>query len=161
VPSCGGRHGGGLNEYGFQFQQNGQSFAAIEGLPSANINGGSTILDEINASAQPGWTTGANNNSYDFNNNLLASDASPPVGIAGDLDPTAPPVNEAPVANDDSATMLHDNATVTVTDAVGNGRTKFDFPEYTLDAAGEIVWTATIADGDADDDTATATTTLR
>ena len=62
-----GGTGGGLNEYGFQLQQANRNFAAIEGLPSANVDGGTTMLDEINASTQPGWTTGANNNTYDFN----------------------------------------------------------------------------------------------
>ena len=52
------------------------------------------------------------------------------------------------------------NETVTVTDAVGNGRTKFDFPAYIPTDAGDIVWTANIADGDPDDDTVLATTTV-
>ena len=93
-----GGTGGGLNEYGQQLKLANRNFAAIEGLSSANVNGGTTMLDEINASTQPGWTTGANNNIYDFNNNLLASNASPPGGIAGDLDPGAanlPPVADA------------------------------------------------------------------
>ena len=50
------------------------------------------------------------------------------------------------------------NETVTVTDAVGNGRSKFGFPPFIPDAAGDILWTATIADGDPGDDTAIATT---
>ena len=103
-----GGTGGGLNEYGFQLQAANRNFAAIEGLPSANINGGTTMLDEINASTQPGWTTGANNNTYDFNGNLLASNATAPAGIAGDLDPGA--ANNPPVANDDSATTNQDTA---------------------------------------------------
>jgi hypothetical protein len=58
------------------------------------------------------------------------------------------------------------NETLTVSDGVGNGRTKWDFPSYTpgVDGpavAGTIVWTATIADGDPDVDEATATTTVR
>ncbi len=58
------------------------------------------------------------------------------------------------------------NETLTRSDAVGNGRTKWDFPSYTpgVDGpavAGTIVWTATIADGDPDADEATATTTVR
>ena len=109
--------GNGLNEYGFQFQQNGQNFTAIEGLPSANINGGTTMLDEINASTQPGWTTGANNNIYDFNGNLLASNATAPSGIVGDLDPTAannPPVVDAipnQVDDENQSVSLQVNAT--------------------------------------------------
>jgi len=58
------------------------------------------------------------------------------------------------------------NETLIVSDDVGNGRTKWDFPSYTpgVDGpavAGTIVWTATIADGDPDVDEATATTTVR
>ncbi len=53
------------------------------------------------------------------------------------------------------------NETLTVSDAVGNGRTKWDFPSYTPAVAGTIVWTATIADGDPDADEAAATTTVR
>jgi len=50
--------------------------------------------------------------------------------------------------------------TMDVSDPAGNGRTKFDFPSFTPDAAGDINWTATIADDDPDDDVATATTTV-
>ena len=50
------------------------------------------------------------------------------------------------------------NVTLEVSDPVGNGRSKFDFPPYTPTASGDITWTATIADDDPDDDTATATT---
>ena len=61
---CHGQSTSTWNEYGWGLRQNGQNFAALEGLPSININGGTTMLDEINASTQPGWTTGANNNLY-------------------------------------------------------------------------------------------------
>jgi len=53
------------------------------------------------------------------------------------------------------------NEILTVSDPVGNGRTKWDFPSYTPGVEGTIVWTATIADGDPDVDEATATTTVR
>ena len=62
---CHGSSTSTWNEYGWGLRQNGQNFAALEGLPSINTNGGTTMLDEINASTQPGWTTGANNNLYD------------------------------------------------------------------------------------------------
>ena len=52
------------------------------------------------------------------------------------------------------------NVTLEVSDSVGNGRSKFSFPPYTPGTAGDITWTATIADDDPDDDTATATTTV-
>jgi PKD repeat protein len=49
-----------------------------------------------------------------------------------------------------------------VFDAVGNGKTTFEFGPYTPAATGEILWTVTIADGDdTDDDTETATTNVR
>jgi hypothetical protein len=50
--------------------------------------------------------------------------------------------------------------TLPVSDPAGNGRTKFDFPSFTPMAGGDILWTATIADDDPDDDVATATTTV-
>jgi hypothetical protein len=48
-----------------------------------------------------------------------------------------------------------------VSDAPGNGQTRWDFPAYTPTASGDIDWTVTIADGNPDDDAATATTTVR
>jgi cysteine-rich repeat protein len=48
--------------------------------------------------------------------------------------------------------------TKTVYDPVGNGPTSFYFGPYTPTATGDIIWTATIADGNPDDDTATAMT---
>ena len=66
----------------------------MEGLPSINTNGGTTMLDEINASTQPGWTTGTNNDLYDKGGNV--STVTAPGGI-GQLDPSAP--NLPPVAD--------------------------------------------------------------
>jgi hypothetical protein len=56
--------------------------------------------------------------------------------------------------------------TLTVTDAVGNGRTTFDdgsvpsIPPFVPTVAGDILWTATIDDDDPDIDVATAVTTV-
>jgi hypothetical protein len=50
--------------------------------------------------------------------------------------------------------------TLLVTDGVGNGSTKYDFPSYVPDTEGDIVWTAVINDEDPDDDVATTTTTV-
>ena len=83
---CHGSSTSTWNEYGWGLRQNGQNFAALEGLPSININGGTTMLDEINASTQPGWTTGNNNNLYD-DTGLIANNAIAPGGIAGNLRP--------------------------------------------------------------------------
>jgi hypothetical protein len=41
------------------------------------------------------------------------------------------------------------------------GSTTFTFPSYTPTARGTINWTATVADGDPDVDTATAVTTVK
>jgi cysteine-rich repeat protein len=48
--------------------------------------------------------------------------------------------------------------TQAVFDSVGNGRTKFEFGPFRPTAAGDIIWTATVVDGNPDDDTAMATT---
>ena len=53
------------------------------------------------------------------------------------------------------------NRTIDVSDAVGDGQSRFDFPPYDPVAPGEIVWTATIADDDPDVDVAIAFTTVR
>ncbi len=50
--------------------------------------------------------------------------------------------------------------TLIVTDAVGNGSTRYTLDPYTPIAVGDIVWTMVIADGDPDDDVAIATTTV-
>ena len=50
--------------------------------------------------------------------------------------------------------------TLLVTDGVGNGSSTYEFPSYIPDTAGDILWTAMIADEDPDDDIATATTTV-
>jgi PKD repeat protein len=92
------------NEYGWGLRQNGQNFEALEGLPSININGGTTILDEINASSQPGWTTGANNNLYD-SAGFIMNDETEPGGV-GDLDP--PATNQPPIVIDDDYNMEED-----------------------------------------------------
>jgi hypothetical protein len=86
--SCQLCHGQSLsewNEYGWGLRQNGENFAALEDLPSININGGTTNLDEIIASTQPGWTTGANNNLYDSDGLIMNDETAP--GDIGDLDP--------------------------------------------------------------------------
>lgn len=50
--------------------------------------------------------------------------------------------------------------TLQVFDGPGNGRTRFDFPSFTATTAGNITWTATIADADADADSASAVTVV-
>ena len=48
-----------------------------------------------------------------------------------------------------------------VFDDIGKGATTFSFQAYTVEASGDIEWTATIADGDPDDDTAVTVTTVK
>ena len=53
------------------------------------------------------------------------------------------------------------NRRLNVFDDIGKGTTTFKFQGYTAEASGDIVWTATIADGDPDIDEATAVTTVK
>jgi len=53
------------------------------------------------------------------------------------------------------------NRSLNVFDDIGKGTTTFKFQSYTAEASGDIVWTATIADGDPDIDEATAVTTVK
>jgi PKD repeat protein len=48
-----------------------------------------------------------------------------------------------------------------VFDDIGRGATSFSFQAHTVEAPGDIEWTATIADGDPDDDTAVTVTTVK
>ncbi|MGD8593061.1 MAG: hypothetical protein PVF82_09540, partial [Gammaproteobacteria bacterium] len=48
-----------------------------------------------------------------------------------------------------------------VFDYIGRGTTTFDFAAYTPTESGDITWTATIADGDPDNDEVTEITTVR
>lgn len=48
-----------------------------------------------------------------------------------------------------------------VYDDIGRGTTTFDFGSYTPTASGDILWTATIADEDPDEDTAAAVTRVK
>jgi Bacterial Ig domain/Dockerin type I domain len=95
---CHGSSTSTWNEYGWGLLLSGWNFAGLEGLPSVNIEGGTTNLDEINAGSQPGWTSGANNNLYN-RAGLITSNLTRPNGIQGNLDP--PDGNIPPVANDD------------------------------------------------------------
>ncbi|MDH3673515.1 MAG: cadherin-like domain-containing protein, partial [Gammaproteobacteria bacterium] len=53
-------------------------------------------------------------------------------------------------------------APLQVSDPVGDGRSRFEFPSYTPTATGDINWTVMIIDdNDPDDDTATAVTSVR
>ncbi len=95
----------GLNGYGAAFAAqphgttatNTTAFRAIEGMNSDNDPTGASNITEINASTQPGWTTGAHNTLYDLSGGVVSSNQSPPSGISGSLDPAA--ANQPPTAN--------------------------------------------------------------
>ena len=65
----------------------------------------------------------------------------------------------ATVTGVQNGVIVHEQ-TLSVTDAVGNGSTRYTLDPFTPTAVGEILWTMVIADGDPDDDVATATTTV-
>jgi hypothetical protein len=66
---------------------------AIEGTQSDKDPAGATNIAEINASAQPGWTPGAVNNTYSRSNlAALVTNAVPPAAITGNIDPPAAPI---------------------------------------------------------------------
>ena len=73
---------------------------------------------------------------------------------AGDVDEPA----QAMVTGVQNGITVYSQA-LDVSDAPGNGSTRWDFPNFTPLVSGDINWTATIADGDPD--TATATTSVR
>jgi PKD repeat protein len=168
---CHGSSTSTWNEYGWGLRQNGQNFAALEGLPSVNINGGTTMLDEINASTQPGWTTGANNNLYN-SGGLITSTQSPPGGI-GTLDPAAnvPPMADAngpyngtaglPVTFDGSGSTDSDGTIVAYDWDFGDGNTGTGVsPTHTYAAAGTYTVTLTVTDDGGATDSATSTANI-
>jgi hypothetical protein len=86
--TCHGDSTSTWNEYGWGLLQNGQDFAALEDDTSINSSGLTTMLEEILASTQPGWTVGSNNNLYD-SGGLITTTATAPAGI-DPLDPLTP-----------------------------------------------------------------------
>ena len=86
---CHTSNAGGLawNAYGFAiFKATGLIAARISSVQSQNSDGNpASNLTEINASAQPGWTTGSNN--AIFNSAGQTGTVAAPAGIAGNLDP--------------------------------------------------------------------------
>ena len=78
------------------------------------------------------------------------------VNNGGDVDDTA----QAVMTGIQNGSTVYSQA-MDVSDAPGNGSTRWDFPPFPPTVRGDIDWTATIADGDPDDDTATATTTVK
>ena len=173
--TCHGSSTSTWNEYGWGLRSNGRNFAALENNPSINVNGGTTMLDEINASTQPGWTTGANNNLYN-SGGLTSSTATAPGGISGMLDPTTgnqPPTADANgpysgiagvtvITFDGSASMDPDGTIVSYDwdfgDGVGTGTGAT--PSYTYTTAGTYTVSLTVTDDGNLTDTATSTATI-
>ena len=167
---CHGSSTSTWNEYGWGLRQNGQSFAALEALTSVNIDGGTTMLDEINASTQPGWTTGANNNLYN-GNGLITNTQTAPGGI-GTLDPAAanlPPVAdpngpytgvvEVNVMFDGTGSSDPDGTIASYSWAFGDGSTGTGAqPQHAYAAAGPYTVTLTVTDNDGATSEAVSTT---
>jgi PKD repeat protein len=169
---CHGNSTSTWNEYGWGLRQNGQSFAALESLPSVNINGGTTMLDEINAGTQPGWTTGANNNLYN-SSGLTTSAETPPSGI-GILDPAAanlPPVADpngpytgvvgVNVAFDGTGSSDPDGTIASYDWDFGDGTTGTGAqPQHAYATANTYTVSLTVTDDAGDTDTAATTATI-
>jgi PKD repeat protein len=78
------------------------------------------------------------------------------VNNGGDVDDTA----QAVITGVQNGSPVYSQA-MDVSDAPGKGSTRWDFPPFTPTVTGTINWTATIADGDPDDDTVTGATTVK
>jgi len=168
---CHGQSTSTWNEYGWDLRQNGSNFGVLENLPSINANDGTTYLDEIDAGAQPGWTTGANNNLY--NSGGLISDTQTPPGGIGALDPPTanqPPTADAngpytgtagiPVTLDGSGSSDSDGTIASYSWNFGDGTTGTGVaPSHTYAAAGSYTVSLTVTDdgGATNTDTTSAT----
>ena len=100
------------------------AFHAIEAMNSDVDPGGASNLAEINASAQPGWTSGASNTLYDlFALTPVATNQPPPTITGNVLDP-AGATNHAPVLSAISNKTVNEGQllqfTISATDADGN-----------------------------------------
>jgi hypothetical protein len=106
----------GFNAYGSALNANvGQgasgAIRSVEGARSTNAAGVTTNLDEITASAQPGWTTGSNQ-VFDFSGRVSGS-ITAPTGM-GALDPAAA-ANQPPVLGAIGNRTVNEGQALTVT----------------------------------------------
>ena len=91
-----------------------QAFRAVESMQSDTDPAGASNITEINASAQPGWTPGANNTSYARSTlAVVATNQTPPTTITGLLDPP-PSANQPPVAHAGTSQMVRVGRVVTL-----------------------------------------------
>jgi len=149
-----------FNEYGWALLQNGENFTLLEGGLSVNINGTTTILDEISAGTQPGWTSGANNNYYTYSG-LSSSTWIPPANI-GALDPAVanlPPnadpngpytgVTGTAVTFDGSGSSDPDGSILRYDWNFGDGSTGTGVnPAHVYASTGDFTVTLTVTDND-------------
>lgn len=160
-----------FNEYGWRFSENDEIFTSVESLPSMNLSGGTTMLDEINAGSQPGWTSGSNNYLYD-KNGLIRTDALPPATISGALDPAVaniPPTADPngpytgttgiAVTFDGSASSDADGSITTYNWNFGDGSTGTGVsPAHTYTSPGTYTVSLTVTDNDGDTSNPATTT---
>jgi PKD repeat protein len=150
----------------------------IRAVESANSDAdptGSDNLTEINASTQPGWTTGNVNPTYDRGNcNPTGLVEAPPTFISGDLDPVAgnqPPLADAngpysgtvniPLTLDGSASSDPDGTIVSFNWDFGDGNTGTGVtPTHTYLLDGTFTVMLTVTDDAGDTDTAGSTAVI-
>ena len=163
-----------LNHYAWLLKKSNINFSLLESYLSVNINGGTTMLDEINAGTQPGWTSGANNNVYTFTNlnDPISQTYMPPDTIIGELDPTVtntPPtadpngpytgVTGVAVTFDGSGSSDTDGSITTYDWDFGDGNTGTGMnPAHAYTSAGDFTVTLTVTDDDGDPSPVATTT---
>jgi len=152
-----------------------QNLLAIQVLDSDGFGG--TNMDEIIAGAQPGWTTGANNQLYVADVGTGCQQVGAPITAPSSIPlPLDPPVGGAPVAIpggpytgnvnvpvtfDGSASYDSDGGELTYAWDFGDGTTGEGMtPQHTYAMAGTYTVSLTVTDNDQKSDTASTTATI-